>query len=145
MKKLIIILLLSPVFFKAQKQAYLESNWGICFNDEEIPVCPGTSFLIGKTMDFNNGFVDMQIGLAAPSIVTAKIGIGKYFNEEKNSNISFGVRPWPLHGYAQLGFDTKEGKSFLLTVEGGTGQEISFWSYGLVTVGFRWDIFKNKK
>ena len=67
------------------------------------------------------------------------------FNDEKKSNISFGVRPWPLHGYAQLGFDTKEGKSVLLTFEGGTGQEISMYSYGLVTVGFRWDIFKNKK
>ena len=145
MKKLIIILFLSPVFFKAQKQAYLESNWGICFNDEEIPVFPGTSFLIGKTMDFNNGFIDMQIGLAAPSYVTAKIGIGRYFNDEKKSNISFGVRPWPLHGYAQLGFDTKEGKSVLLTFEGGTGEGFSFFSNGLVTVGFRWDRFKNKK
>ena len=144
MKKLIIILFLSPVFLKAQKQAYLESNWGICFIGDAI-VLPGTSFLIGKTMDFNNRFIDMQIGLALPSIVTAKIGIGKYFNDEKKSNISFGVRPWPLHGYAQLGFDTKEGKSVLLTFEGGTGQEISFFSNGLVTVGFRWDIFKNKK
>jgi len=145
MKKLIIILFLYPVFLKAQKQAYLESNWGICYSDDFGAVIPGTSFLIGKTMDFNNRFIDMQIGLALPSIVTAKIGIGKYFNDEKKSNISFGVRPWPLHGYAQLGFDTKEGKSVLLTFEGGTGQEISFFSNGLVTVGFRWDIFKNKK
>ena len=144
MKKLIIILLFAPFILKAQQQAYLESNWGVCFNDD-IPLCPGTSFLIGKTKDFNKmGFVDMQIGLAAPSILTAKIGVGKYLNAEKKSNISFGVRPWPLHGYTQLGFDTKEGKSLLITLEGGTGQDISFLSYGLVTIGFRWDINKKK-
>ena len=50
-------------------------------------------------------------------LLVAKIGIGRYFNDEKKSNIGFGVRPWPLHGYAQLGFDTKEGKSVLLTFE----------------------------
>ena len=145
MKKLIIILLFTPFILKAQQQAYLESNWGVCFINDVIPLCPGTSFLVGKTKDFNKiGFVDMQIGLAVPSILTAKIGVGKYLNAEKKSNISFGIRPWPLHGYTQLGFDTKEGKSLLITLEGGTGQDISFLSYGLVTIGFRWDINKKK-
>ena len=90
MKKLIIILFLSPVFLKAQKQAYLESNWGICYYDFEA-VMPGTSFLIGKTMDFNNRFIDMQIGLALPTGVTAKIGIGKYFNDKKNQILVLGL------------------------------------------------------
>ncbi len=143
MKRLIIILLLFPPFFKAQNQVYFESNWGISINDSYYEVFPGTSFLIGKKKDIKQGFVDMQIGLAIPAILTAKIGLGKYFNIEKKSHISFGVRPWPLHGYTQLGFDTKKGKSIMFTFEGGTGDNISFISYGLVTVGFRWNMIKN--
>ena len=108
MKKLI-LLFLFPFFLSAQGE-YFELNAGVSILDNGYwDYGPGVSALIGKRFgsDESNFIVDMQIGLALPSILTAKIGVGGYLDREKKLAIIVGVRPWPLHYYAQV--NLKEG------------------------------------
>jgi hypothetical protein len=58
-----------------KSETYLESNLGLSINDELV--FPGFSVLWGKrTFQTEKRFVDRQFGLAAPSLVTLKIGQG---------------------------------------------------------------------
>lgn len=85
-----------------KSETYLESNLGLSINDELV--FPGLSVLWGKrTFQTEQRFVDRQFGLAAPSLVTLKIGQG-WRNPNTNRTFSYGVRVWPLHGYVQFGF-----------------------------------------
>ena len=87
--------------FTSYNQQYFESNFGVAYLDDfEVPF-PGCSFLIGNRKFYSeNKFVDAQIGLAFPTIGTAKIGVGKYnFNKGRASTI--GLRIWPTHIYIQ--------------------------------------------
>ena len=87
--------------FTSYNQQYFESNFGVAYIEELGSPFPGCSFLIGnRKFTSENIFLDTQIGLAFPSIGTAKIGVGKYnFNKGRASTI--GLRIWPTHIYIQ--------------------------------------------
>ena len=97
--------------FKSYSQTYVESNFGVAYIDlyylnDINRLFPGCSFLIGNRKFLSQEtFIDSQIGLAFPSIGTAKIGIGKYnFNKGRASII--GIRIWPTHIYIQQNYLT---------------------------------------
>jgi hypothetical protein len=93
----------STLSWSQESETYFESNVGFSINDETGGF-PGLSFLWGKrTFQSENRFTDRQFGLAAPSLVTLKIGQG-WRNPETYRTFSYGVRVWPLHGYVQFGF-----------------------------------------
>ena len=105
---LLCVLTLVALSARAQEQVkerYIESNWGVAAIDGEF-IFPGTSILMGKRIFFNDaGFVDAQIGLAFPTLATAKVGVGKRWNS--GWSVSSGVRLWPLHAYVQTGIPTQ--------------------------------------
>ena len=162
--KKILVLLLFPIGLIAQDvkkitQRYTEFNAGLCYTDEINFVVPGSSFLIGKVFETKKDLlVDAQIGVAFPTIVTAKVGIGKYINKENKSAFFFGIRPWPMHLYGQINFPKRKKGQWIITTELGTEELIeeyighetidadgfSAYSIGLVSFGYRWDI-KSKK
>ena len=158
MKKLIIVLLL-PFFSCAQ--GYLEYNGGIArlgSNYYDIEIGPGASALIGKQFDIKKTpfLFDMQIGLAFPSVLTAKVGLGSLLYRKTRTAITIGVRPWPLHLYTQLQlfqtdiiglFVSFEAGSKLLEergVSGGVGNldygELSMGSRFMINIGYRIDL-----
>ena len=158
MKKLIIVLLL-PFFSCAQ--GYLEYNGGIArlgSNYYDIEIGPGASALIGKQFDIKKTpfLFDMQIGLAFPSVLTAKVGLGSLLYRKTGTAITIGVRPWPLHLYTQLQlfqtdiiglFVSFEAGSKLLEergVSGGVGNleygELSMGSRFMINIGYRIDL-----
>ena len=149
MKKLIIILLF-PFVYSAQGE-YFELNAGVSILDNGYwDYGPGVSALIGKRFgpEEGNFIVDMQIGLALPSILTAKIGVGGYLDKEKKVAIIAGVRPWPLHYYAQV--NLKEGLQGQWIISSEVGSQLIFddsTDYGLsleslfiINFGYRWYI-----
>ena len=80
-------------------EPYIESNWGLAFIVEGA-VFPGTSVLMGRRSYFSkNGFTDTQIGLAFPSVLTAKVGVGH--TGAKGGHFSAGLRVFPTHVYIQ--------------------------------------------
>ena len=92
---------------EARKEGYIESNWGLA-NVEFVEggVFPGTSLLAGgRTFIGKTNFIEGQLGLAFPSIVTAKVGGGQKW--DTGCSFSTGVRIWPLHIYAATGLPTK--------------------------------------
>ena len=87
--------------FKSDRRTYFESNFGFAYIVELESPFPGCSFLIGnRKFTTETIFFDSQIGLALPTIGTAKVGIGKY-NLEKETANTIGVRIWPTHLYIQ--------------------------------------------
>mgnify|MGYP006427211533 CR=1 FL=1 len=118
MKKLI-LLFLFPFFLNAQN-LYVESNFGVA-NIDGLGVFPGASVLFGKRFEKpeSNFLFDMQVGLAFPSIITAKIGGGVFLNKEKKSAVVFGVRPWPFHLYSQINFNQGKRGQWIVSVEAG--------------------------
>ena len=146
----ILVLLLFPIGLIAQDvkkitQRYTEFNAGLCYTDEINFVVPGSSFLIGKVFETKKDLiVDAQIGVAFPTIVTAKVGIGKYINKENKSAFFFGIRPWPMHVYGQINIPKRKKGQWIVTAELGTANGFSASSNGLVSFGCRWDI-KSKK
>ncbi len=62
---------------KGGQQSYVEFNAGIAFiSDPNFSHFPGASFLVGKRYDQADGnlMLEMELGLAFPTIATAKIG-----------------------------------------------------------------------
>ena len=89
-----------------KKERYIESNWGIALIDSDLFPFPGTSILIGKRSYFSeHGFLDTQIGLAFPSVLTAKIGVGQ--TGSNGGHFSAGLRLFPTHAYIQTGIPSK--------------------------------------
>ena len=88
------------------KRSYIESNWGLAWISEPDVLFPGTSLLIGKQVFRGNNYAEVQGGLAFPSVLTAKMGIGQQGNS--GNHFSAGVRIFPLHVYLQTGFPTKQ-------------------------------------
>ena len=142
MKKLILISLIFPALIYGQitKKTFIEWNLGIASVDEydfSDLVFPGTSVLYVKTLSYDGGLVaEGQIGLAAPSIVTAKVGVGA---GSLNKNILFSVRPWPFFVGPQLKL-----YNFTASFEIGLNNEFSFESGLIATLGYRWQL-KNRK
>lgn len=145
MKKLI-LLFLFPFFLNAQN-LYVESNFGVA-NIDGLGVFPGASVLFGKRFEKpeSNFLFDMQVGLAFPSIITAKIGGGVFLNKEKKSAVVFGVRPWPFHLYSQINFNEGKRGQWIFSVEAGGAlvdmYEISLESLFIANFGYRWNIGK---
>ena len=160
MKKLILISLLSFLFFnniEAQEittgkseNSFVEWNFGIAFiGDSNILgnnfIFPGTSVLWGKTFINENNFIfEYEAGLALPSLITGKLGIGKKFN---TTNVIVGVRPFPFNLFLQSTF-TKGKKGYWITsFEFNplySDNSISFGSKAILNFGYRWNINKNK-
>jgi len=95
---------LTSSVFGQGKQTYLETNVGLSYTDDEIEVFPGVSLLYGRqTFVSETSFWDVQYGVAAPTIVTMKIGRG-FKNSKTGHTVSGGLRIWPAHVYLQMGF-----------------------------------------
>jgi hypothetical protein len=108
---------------------------------------PGISFLIGnQSFIFQNIFFESQIGLALPSIVTAKIGLG-FIN--KGIGASIGMRLYPTMAYAQIHLPTSNGQfNISAEVSPFTNSSLEFYSLSarnLFTVGYQWNIGKSRK
>ena len=107
-------------------QSFKELNAGIMTS---WIVAPGASFLWGKTYQNNKRIFEWQAGVAFPTLVTGKLTLahGKF---DKYSGIS--IRVWPL----TIGPQFKINR-LTISAELGTGEYISFYSRGILTVGFR--------
>ena len=90
--------------------------------------------------------VDAQIGLAFPTLVTGKVGVGF---KAKNAIITAGIRPYPSHAYLQLQWlPYNKHHSFIFSFEESaysmTGNDDwygpSAWSIRFATVGYRWNL-----
>lgn len=149
MKNLLILIIAvaSMTTVKAQSlsTSYFEINAGTANIDDLDGWFPGTSFLYGvKTINKDNLILDVQAGIAFPSIVTGKIGTGIYFPEAKTA-LTVGVRPWPAHGYGQIEFYTpKERGSWTISYETSAftvlGERFDFASMNsrtIINVGYR--------
>ena len=79
MKAIILsILIFIGIECEAQEQfTSLEWNAGVAYTDDIYDYFPGWSYLIGTTyITKSNLVVDAQIGLAFPTGVTGKVGVG---------------------------------------------------------------------
>ena len=107
------------------QKSYVEFNAGIAYIPDvglDISFFPGASFLVGKRFEQADGklILDMEIGLAFPTIATAKIGGGFYLNKEQKLSITAGIRPWPLHLYTQINLPEGPKGQFILSFEVGS-------------------------
>jgi hypothetical protein len=89
---------------------YVELHGGIAVIDlgaeAKFPF-PGLSGLVG----FRAGkrlFADCQVGLALPSLGTAKVGLGYISPKPRGLSFTAGCRFWPNHVFVQLGFKSEE-------------------------------------
>ncbi|MDC1224538.1 hypothetical protein N8Z92_00075 [Schleiferiaceae bacterium] len=150
MKAIILsILIFIGIECEAQEQfTSLEWNAGVSASDaDEVDYFPGGSYLIGTTyITKSNLVLDAQIGLAFPTLVTGKVGVG--FKGE-NAIITAGIRPYPSHAYLQLQWlPENKNHSFIFSFEESaysmTGNDDwygpSTFSIRLATVGYRWNL-----
>lgn len=133
MKKLIAILLLVPVLVLGQsnkpKRDFVELNVGMA-DTWMIGWFPGASSLWGRTIQYDNGTVgEYQIGLALPSVVTAKVGVGL---GNLDNNVMLAIRPFPL----TIGPQVKLGV-LTFSAELGTNETVSFDAHLIFTAGIR--------
>lgn len=162
MKRLLTIALLTALFStnslaqnnkvtKIINQGYYEFNFGAAFIDDiQIPF-PGLSFLIGNKAYFkNNMILDTQIGIALPSIATAKIGVGF---KGRNGEVIVGIRPWPMHVYLQTQLNTTDRGGWIMSFElsaytlsgprrsyNDAAYDASMMSLGMLNFGYRWNM-----
>lgn len=123
---------------------YREFNFGVSFNDWMS--FPGSSYLWGQTIHFDNVFfADMQAGVALPSIVTAKLGIG--ISPFKNNEVSiiFGLRPFPVFTYSQLNIKTKNGTLIFSYEYGQSPWSPNIRGTPMVNFGIRNNVTKSHK
>lgn len=140
MKKIILIFIFLPLLGFAQNTIpYVEVNAGI--STGIVPFFPGASVLYGATTKYNSGIIlDYEAGIAFPSLITFKGGVGYDFN---GTQVSVGIRPWPATTYGQVEISRpKKMSDIVLTVEGMLWSENFFVQRGLITIGWR---FKNMK
>ena len=112
---------------------YKEFNSGI-FLGEDIIIFPGASFLWGKTIYYNNTFLDYQGGFALPTGITGKIGIG--IGNDKSA-FAIGLRPFPTSLYFQYTWNKKRLFSIEFMppiIDGSAGAN---WPI-IINYGFRW-------
>ena len=124
MKKLLLISLFSFFFFinseaqeistEKSKNSFVEWNFGVAYTDDSF-VFPGTSVLWGRTyINENNSIFEYEAGLAFPSLITGKLGIGKKFN---NTQVIVGVRPFPFNCFLQSSFAKEKKGYWIASVE----------------------------
>lgn len=147
LKLLIVALSVVCLTSNAQKK-YIELNVGAALIDDGFVNgwFPGTSVLIGNQFELQNSlFLDAEIGIAFPSVVTAKVGLGVYTNKSKNASLVFGVRPFPMHGYAQVNLPQSSVGQWLFSAEIGGGNDLSLYSHAILNCGYRWKVFRAPK
>lgn len=142
MKFIIISFLVLMVPFTTKSQttvSFVEINTG--FSTGIVPFFPGASVSYGATTKYNSGiFLDYQAGIAFPSLITFKGGVGYDIN---GTLLSVGVRPWPPTTYGQVEISRpKKLSDLVLTVEGMWYSQDLFIQRGIFTIGWR---FKNMK
>ena len=149
MKAIILsILIFIGIECEAQEQfTSLEWNTGLAIIDDLDGYFPGCSYLIGTTyITESNMVVDAQIGLAAPTLVTGKVGVGF---KERNAIVTAGIRPYPLHAYLQRQWTPyNKHHSFIVSFEVSAYSMFdnyvwagpSAYSFWLATVGYRWNL-----
>ena len=130
-------------------RTYLELNVGVA----DLPeygdaLFPGVSFLVGYQYYISeHAFLDIQGGLAFPSIITAKTGVGVKAN---GIGCSVGVRIFPTMGYAQIHFPTQNGQ---LNISAEASPFANYSNYrstlsieakSIFTIGYQWNLGKGK-
>ena len=129
-----------------QTRSYLEINAGLAriSYDEYFP---GISFLVGQQKFLApQTFLEYQVGLALPSIATAKVGVGYQW---EGIGFSTGVRIFPAFVYGQTHFNLRNGQ-INISVEI-SPFNLDNWelgpSYGannIFTLGYQWNIGKSR-
>ena len=144
MRLLFVFVFLSKVAFgQVEKNQFIEANIGLASIDDysyTVPF-PGARVLYGQTYNKKSFVIEWQIGLAAPSVVTGKIGIGAG-NLKRNFMIA--VRPWPLSVGPQAHIDLVKLGRLTLSFEIGNNNDASYDAGFISTVGWRW-IIKSRK
>lgn len=85
-------------FSQQASRTYLELNGGAAVVEDMTFL--GLSFLVGRQYFVSEKvFIEFQGGLAFPTIVTAKSGIGI---SSKHIGVSVGLRVFPIFAYFQL-------------------------------------------
>lgn len=129
------------LMFGQSKQQFIEANIGLAaIGSYEISdmYYPGCSVLYGQTRQMSEtSVVEWEVGLAAPSVVTGKVGVG--FGTIKN-NFMIAIRPWPLTVGPQLRLG-----GIVASFEFGTESEISFGAGLIGTVGYRFNLRSKKQ
>ena len=123
---------------RINRETFIELNTGAALTFEGI--FPGASLLFGQTYTLNtHGIFEYELGLAVPTIVTSKVGIGVQ-SKDKKFQATVGLRHFPMLTYVQFVHKINDKHSLLSSVEispfGAT--DISFWSYGIATLGWRY-------
>lgn len=152
MKTLILMTLLSIFVSKSvaqdiatgkTKHSFVEWNFGAAYLSNEDSVFPGTSVLWGKTyINENNFIIEYEAGFALPSLVTAKVGIGKQFH---NTKVIMGVRPFPFHLFMQSSFTNGKKGYWITSIEFNpldSDLGLSFGSSAILNFGYRWTLNK---
>lgn len=142
MKRLILLLALLPLFTYAQSTTtYTEVNIG--FSTGIIPMFPGASVLYGATDRYPSGFImDYEGGIAFPTLVTGKFGMGYDAN---GTEITAGIRPWPPATYGQVRIDRPNKKAdIIISMEGMLFPTELFVQRAILTIGWRFDSMKYK-
>jgi hypothetical protein len=128
--------------FKKSKNSFVEWNFGVAYISEDDFIFPGTSYLWGQTyINENNLIFEFEAGLALPSIVTGKLGIGKKFN---NTNVIVGVRPFPFNLYLQSSFTSGKKGYWIASIEFNplnSDTSLSFGSKAILNLGYRWNVY----
>ena len=99
---------------------YLELNGGFAsFNNTSL--YPGGSFLLGSTIKFYGRFlIDVEGGIAFPTVLTAKLGLGFSVDGENGTlNVISGIRPYPFTLYIQSTIVNKKNGQWIVSVESG--------------------------
>ena len=147
--KTLIIVFVFTTFLGSAQNSYIQWIIGVANIYEGYGGdfwAPGTSVLIVNRFDLSENIIlDAEIGLAAPSVLTAKIGLGTYFNKKTKSAVVFGIRPWPLHGYVQMNLPQGKKGQWIISGEISNASEISLYSNYMFTIGYRWKLNLKKK
>ena len=145
MRLIFVFVFLSNVAFgQMDKNQFIEVNVGLASVDDysyTVPF-PGASVLYGQTYNKKSFVIEWQLGLAAPSIVTGKIGIGA---GNLKRNLMIAVRPWPLSVGPQAHIDLVKLGRLTLSFEIGNNDVASYDAGFISTIGWRWIIKPRKK
>ncbi len=130
-------------------RTYVEMNGGMARLSDEWDGgwFPGASILIGhQNYITQNIFIEIQGGVAFPSIATVKMGVGA---ASEGIGISFGVRVFPSMCYAQVHFPTKNGQ-FNISGEvspftNSNYSNLSFGAKNIINIGYQKNIGKSRR
>lgn len=130
-------------------RTYVEFNGGMAnLSDEwEGGWFPGGSWLVGhQNYVAKNVFLEIQGGLAFPSFVTVKMGLGV---TGEGIGFSVGVRVFPTMGYAQVHFPSKNGQLNISAeaspLTNSNYSDLSVGATNIFTIGYQFNVGKSRK